>query len=111
MICSRLRTAPASEARKTRRSYSFGVRSTGAPRTRLSGSAVDAERTDKDLGGARDCWVPDARHGDRTDSCHQFPEPERLHDVVVGTELEQHHTIDLLTSRGDDDDRHAAVRS
>ena len=41
----------------------------------------------------------------RTDPSEQFPESERLDQVVVRAELEAHHTVDLLSLCGDHDDR------
>ena len=44
----------------------------------------------------------------RANSCHQFPETERLDDVVVGAEFQQHDPIDLVAAGGDHDDGHVA---
>src|SRR3954471_15026436 len=42
---------------------------------------------------------------DRADPREQFPETERLGDVIVGTEFEADDTVDFITTmpRGDDD--------
>ena len=50
-----------------------------------------------------------ARH--RADASDQLAEAERLHDVVVGAELEPDDTVDLVAARGDDDDRHVGSRA
>ena len=41
----------------------------------------------------------------------QLAEPERLHDVVVGTELETDDTVDLVAARRHDDDRDVGLRA
>ncbi|HSK96303.1 MAG TPA: hypothetical protein VK891_06780 [Euzebyales bacterium] len=42
---------------------------------------------------------------------HQLAEPERLDDVVIGAQLEPQHPVGLVTTRGDDDDRHLRPRA
>ena len=41
----------------------------------------------------------------------EFAQPERLGDVVVGTDLEAHHSVDLGTFRRDHDDRNLGLLS
>ena len=43
-----------------------------------------------------------------TDARAELPHGEGLHDVVIGTELEAHHTIGFVAACGDDDDGHFA---
>jgi signal transduction histidine kinase len=43
---------------------------------------------------------------DRADPRRELPRGERLHDVVVGAELEPQDPVDLLTASGEHDDRH-----
>ena len=43
---------------------------------------------------------------DGPDAGHELAEPERLHDVVVGSQLEQQDAVDLVGTCGHDDDRH-----
>ena len=43
-----------------------------------------------------------ARHG--ADAGHELAEAERLHDVVVGTQLEADDAVDLVAARGHHDD-------
>ncbi len=50
-----------------------------------------------------------AQHG--PNASDQLTQPERLHEVVVGTELEEDHPIDLRAAGADDDDRHARHRA
>ena len=49
--------------------------------------------------------------GDGPDPGDQLAEAERLDDVVVGAELQEHDAIDLLTAGADHDDRHRAARA
>ena len=42
----------------------------------------------------------------RLDPAHQLAQPERLGQVVVGTELEADDLVDLVIARGQDQDRH-----
>ena len=39
------------------------------------------------------------------DARHELPEPERLHDVVVGADFEEPHAVELVLAGSDDDDR------
>src|SRR3954465_7159630 len=43
---------------------------------------------------------------ERLDPAHQLAEAERLRQVVVRTELEADHLVDLVIARGQDEDRH-----
>src|SRR3954471_17864060 len=43
---------------------------------------------------------------ERLDPAHQLAQTERLRQVVVGTELEADHLVDLVITRGQDEDRH-----
>ena len=45
------------------------------------------------------------RRDDRADTGDELAEPERLDDVVVRAELQSDDAVDLVTARGDDDDR------
>ena len=46
---------------------------------------------------------------DRADARDELTNAERLHDVVVRTELETDHAVDLLAARRHDDDRNGRL--
>ena len=52
---------------------------------------------------------PAAAAQDRLDAHHGLARRERFADVVVGAEFEAEHPIDLVGTRGNHDDRHAAL--
>ena len=67
--------------------------------------AVDLERCRRAAGPRRAVRrATPARDG--ADARDQLAQAERLHDVVVGAELEPDDPVGLLAARGDDDDRH-----
>ena len=43
---------------------------------------------------------------ERLDPAHQLAQPERLGQVVIGTQLEADHLVDLVVAGGQDEDRH-----
>ena len=49
-----------------------------------------------------------ALHG--PDPSHELAEAEGLDDVVVGTELEKSHPVELVLAGGHDDERHRVAR-
>ena len=55
----------------------------------------------------RDVMPPQARAHAR----HQFARREWFHDVIVGTEFEAEHAVDLAIARGQEDHRHVADRA
>ena len=109
MSCSRRTTTPGSSASRESRSNSFGVsaissssmrrRAAPAGRGASAPSCCTPERSDS----AESSGAGPPPHG--ADARDQLPEPERLHDVVVGAELEQEHAIELVAARGEHDDR------
>ncbi len=64
--------------------------------------AVDLERAELLRPGRR---LGHRAPADRAYAGQQLAEAERLHDVVVGSELEADHALRLLRPRRDDDDR------
>ena len=46
----------------------------------------------------------------RADASDELTEAEGLHDVVVGTELEQEDAVELVAARGEHDDRYFRAR-
>ena len=104
-MCARVKTVPGSSASSASRSNSFGVSASASSasvtwwvrRSIVSGPTVSR----RELVGSR---LRPARH--RADAGEQLAEAERLHDVVVGAELEPDDAVDLVAARRDDDDRH-----
>ncbi len=39
----------------------------------------------------------------------EFPGTERLGDIVVGADLEAHHSVDFIGARGQEDDRYRGI--
>src|SRR5229473_1853385 len=62
---------------------------------------VDAQRAHALLRHVGLAVDPAPQHGARAQ--HQLPHAERLGDEIVGAELESHHAIDLLATRGHHD--------
>ena len=108
MISSRPTTSPARDIRSFRRSNSLAASSIGSPpfvTAREDGSRVIAPIVIGDrraLGGA-------AAALDRADPRDELPRRERLHDVVVGAELEADDPVDLFAPGGEHHDRHVGV--
>src|SRR6185503_7548282 len=48
---------------------------------------------------------------ERPDPAPELADRKRLRDVVVGSELEPEHLVELVVARGEHDDRHRAVRA
>ncbi len=74
---------------------------------RLHVPRVEAQLLDHDLVAAARVLRPRATAGGRTDPGRELLHRERLHEVVVGADLERMHAIVLGAARGDDDDRRA----
>jgi hypothetical protein len=76
------------------------------------GGRIDVHVADRDRGGrgrrAGRGRGP-AQHG--ADARDQLGHAERLHQVVVGAELESDHTVGLLAAGGQHDDRHLRGRA
>ena len=115
MICSRRTAAPGSSASRASRSNSFGVRRissssihvhAGACGGRCANAPTVQRRTRPATRSDRTCRRTPAHGADARD---ELAEPERLHHVVVGTELEQQHPVELVAARREHDDRHVGA--
>ena len=110
MSRSRLTTVPGLAQSRARRSNSLRVSSSGSPSSvtvRADGSSSMAPMCCKAVrrrgrGGARAAQ-------DRADAGDELAGAERLHDVVVGAELEAQHAVGLVAAGGEHDHRHALV--
>src|SRR5918999_2458202 len=74
---------------------------------RLEGAGVDAQLLDHDLGAARRLFRPDAATSGGRDACDELLHRERLHEEIVGPELERVDAVVLGPAGADDDDRRA----
>ncbi len=101
----RLSAAPGSEAKQGKE-----VELTRRERERLpvergtTRAPVDLEPAHPQRPVHRRARLQAPHHG--ANPCNQLAKSVRLDEVVVGAELETDHPVDLLTARGDDDDRH-----
>ncbi len=68
---------------------------------------IDAELLDLDRLAARRLVTPDAASRSGANARDELLHRERLHEVVVGSDLERVHAVVLGATRGDDDDGRA----
>ena len=113
MICSRRTAAPGSSASRARRSNSLGVRLISvALDGHAAGAMVDGERADGRCRRSRRAHRVGAGADaapDRANARDELAEAERLHDVVIGSELEEEHAVELVAARGEHDDRYVGA--
>ena len=104
-------TVPAFAISMCRRSNSRRGRSSGsAPCVADPRARVEADVADLDHVGRRR-RIRSAAAEDGADAGDQLGHAERLHEVVVGAELEPHDAIGLEPSGGEHDDRHPRRRA
>ena len=109
MICSRVQTSPAFAISMWSRSNSFAASSTVSPSfVTVRDGGIERERADRDRAPGRRGRAASAH--DRPHARDELAGAERLHDVVVGAELEAHDPVDLLAASGEHDDRDVGGR-
>ena len=105
---SRVTTRPRSRASVYSSLNSVGVSSALLPSTNACTSLrVDPQLLDLDRLAAPLLLRPDAAARGGADPRHELAHRERLHEVVVGADLERVHAVVLGPARGDDHDRRA----
>ena len=106
-----VRTQSWFRARSTSSSNSLGVSRSSDPGAKHTAPGlVDGDLADDE--GPRPLTAGHAASAERDpDARQQLLGPERLGDVVVGTEVERLHFVGLGTARGQDEDRHGRRRS
>ena len=104
--CPRVNTRPGSRTSVASSWNSVGVRSTAVPRTctRILGTSTSTSAGAQDLGADHGA-ARSAQH--RSHPRHELLRAERLHQVVVGAELQADDPVGLLAPRGEHDDRRA----
>ena len=103
------RDDPAAIERERVEQLELGRRQAGADAVdvRLHLARVDPQLLDLDRLAAALLGRPHAAAGGRADAGDELAHRERLHEVVVGADLERMHAVVLGAARRDDDDRRA----